>query len=252
MAQDFECPWNVESLEDFLYYCCPECNVRNQSREDFLNHALDQHPTSKNYLIEIKIKKEFHDDPGVNLAISVITEDHHEKDMLDIKQEILNEEEEYYGEETFMEEDEVHDADHEMDEFKDEKEEDEDYENEDENDEDYEIDDANDNRKHCDTCGKKFASASILKKHVERVHLGIRNFKCYQCDKKFKSNSALEYHLKVIHGDEETKASLKCFKCDQCSYAASNQHNLTQHIRAVHEKLKPFQCDQCNIRVAHR
>ena len=54
---DFECLWNVESLEDFLYYCCPECNARDQSREDFLNHALAQHPSSRNYLTEIKVKK---------------------------------------------------------------------------------------------------------------------------------------------------------------------------------------------------
>ena len=247
MAQDFECPWNVESLEDFLYYCCPECNARNQSREDFLNHALDQHPTSKNYLTEIKVKKEFHDtrnyhDSGVaNLAISV-TEHEKEDLLMKIKEENINPDE--YYDENFME-DEIQDDYDEMAEFKDENE-DEDYVNEDE---DYEMDE---NKKRCDTCGKNFVSASTLKTHVQRVHLGIRNFKCEQCDKKFKSNSALEYHLTFIHGDEETKAGLKSYKCDQCEYAATQPIHLTQHINSVHEKLKPFQCDQCNHKSASR
>ena len=54
MAQNYSCPWiNVECLEDFLYYCCPECNDRHQSRDDFLQHALNEHPEAKNYLVPI-------------------------------------------------------------------------------------------------------------------------------------------------------------------------------------------------------
>ena len=37
-------PWAVESLEDFLHYCCPECDVKSQSRDFFLDHALLNHP----------------------------------------------------------------------------------------------------------------------------------------------------------------------------------------------------------------
>ena len=39
-------PWDVGNLEDFLYYCCPECDVkvvheRDQSRDLFLQHATE-------------------------------------------------------------------------------------------------------------------------------------------------------------------------------------------------------------------
>ena len=61
MALDLDCPWNIESLEDFLYYCCPECNERNQSRNSFLQHALHQHPSSNNYLVRFVVKAEFDD-----------------------------------------------------------------------------------------------------------------------------------------------------------------------------------------------
>ena len=43
-------PWEVENVEDFLYFCCPECDVKNHSRDHFLKHAFDQHPKSKEYL----------------------------------------------------------------------------------------------------------------------------------------------------------------------------------------------------------
>ena len=53
-----ENPWTVENLEEFLYFCCPECDERNQSKELFVQHALDQHPNSKDSLIKFQVKKE--------------------------------------------------------------------------------------------------------------------------------------------------------------------------------------------------
>ena len=58
MALVLECPWNVESLEDFLYYCCPECDEKSQSRDGFLCHALAYHPSSNNYLMPLEVKQE--------------------------------------------------------------------------------------------------------------------------------------------------------------------------------------------------
>ena len=51
-------PWEVENVEDFLYFCCPECDVKNHSRDHFLKHAFDQHPKSKEYLEKLEVKKE--------------------------------------------------------------------------------------------------------------------------------------------------------------------------------------------------
>ena len=47
----FENPWAVEDgLEHFLYYCCPECDMKHPSREIFLQHAINHHPLSKECL----------------------------------------------------------------------------------------------------------------------------------------------------------------------------------------------------------
>ena len=61
MPPNTQCPWIVESLEDFLHYCCPECNDRNQSRDSFIQHALSNHPNAKNYLAQFIVKNEFDD-----------------------------------------------------------------------------------------------------------------------------------------------------------------------------------------------
>ena len=43
-------PWNVSNLEEFLYYCCPECDCRILSRSDFINHAVINHPRSQDII----------------------------------------------------------------------------------------------------------------------------------------------------------------------------------------------------------
>ena len=58
MESDKWNPWNVNQLEEFLYFCCPECNDKNQSKELFLEHALVHHPHSINCLKKFHIKEE--------------------------------------------------------------------------------------------------------------------------------------------------------------------------------------------------
>ena len=50
-------PWTVRNLEEFLFYCCPECDLKNRERSIFLNHILNQHPMAKELICDT-IKKE--------------------------------------------------------------------------------------------------------------------------------------------------------------------------------------------------
>ena len=43
-SENYFIPWNVSSLEEFLFYFCPECDVRIHCKEKFVSHALNQHP----------------------------------------------------------------------------------------------------------------------------------------------------------------------------------------------------------------
>ena len=53
-----ENPWAVHYLEEFLYYCCPECEVKDQSKALFLQHALDKHPKAKGCIPGFSVKEE--------------------------------------------------------------------------------------------------------------------------------------------------------------------------------------------------
>ena len=37
-------PWNVEDLNVFLFYWCPECEEKSENKSLFINHALSAHP----------------------------------------------------------------------------------------------------------------------------------------------------------------------------------------------------------------
>ena len=36
-------PWVFESLIDFLYYNCPDCDFKSKEKEKFISHAVDNH-----------------------------------------------------------------------------------------------------------------------------------------------------------------------------------------------------------------
>ena len=37
-------PWEVASIYDFYYSCCPECDSKSQNKQEFVNHASNIHP----------------------------------------------------------------------------------------------------------------------------------------------------------------------------------------------------------------
>ena len=46
-------PWNVSSLEEFLFYNCPECVSKYSNREQFVGHAVVAHENSRDILMTI-------------------------------------------------------------------------------------------------------------------------------------------------------------------------------------------------------
>ena len=51
-------PWNVEDIDQFLNYCCPECDAKQKTKSEFIVHAIYVHPKSRNYLPLIKFEEE--------------------------------------------------------------------------------------------------------------------------------------------------------------------------------------------------
>ena len=42
-------PWEVHSIDDFNYFCCPECVFRSKEDISFQAHALQNHELSKTF-----------------------------------------------------------------------------------------------------------------------------------------------------------------------------------------------------------
>ena len=44
-------PWAFK-IENFLYFCCPECDAKDKNKETFIQHALENHPKAIRYLLK--------------------------------------------------------------------------------------------------------------------------------------------------------------------------------------------------------
>ena len=42
-------PWNVQSIHDFNFFCCPECVYRSKEEFAFQEHALQKHEHAKTF-----------------------------------------------------------------------------------------------------------------------------------------------------------------------------------------------------------
>ena len=49
-------PWIVSSHKDFLWYCCPECDVKTKEYERLYNHAIYSHELARQTLMKTPIK----------------------------------------------------------------------------------------------------------------------------------------------------------------------------------------------------
>ena len=100
-------PWDVDNLDDFLHYCCPECDVKNKSKTDFLLHAQYEHPNSMAYLCKYHIKSELEIVDQENGVLEFNESGHETADLYS-----ENELDETYKQEFTIEEGEEDDLDH--------------------------------------------------------------------------------------------------------------------------------------------
>jgi Zinc finger, C2H2 type len=94
-------------------------------------------------------------------------------------------------------------------------------------------------------CDSSFRTSGHLKVH-ERIHAGIKPYKCDECDESFSSSSYLKTH-KLIHTGE------KPFKCEFCEFTTRQMSNLRSHQR-IHTGEKPFTCpfEGCESKFSHK
>ena len=226
-------PWSVGNLNHFLYYCCPECDERNQSQDLFLQHALGEHPKARQYFEKLKVKNEPIDENC--LDIKLIESEKIFNSYYNTENDIITDDDlEYYSE--------MIKSENEEDIIK--KENDENFPNCSSTNFDEDISEEKLNNKsvkshNCDFCGNTFGYQVSLIKHIKKFHDGVKNNECKPCGKSFFTKEGLSNHENKVH------TGLKDHNCDICGSGFSSKSYLKHHIISAHEGIKRFSCEFC-------
>lgn len=235
-------PWTSSNIDDFLHYCCPECDLKTKDGATFYEHAIHAHERAYKALAL--------PDQIVNLQDQ------------DDNPTIKNEKGEVYYLDYKAE-----DVKCEVDLPSDDQEEIE---------EDEDFDEAPPKPKkakksstsaiQCYYCGEIFAggkssqNCSLVQKHIETEHnlqyntrlFGKpRDFKCELCHIVHKDEEQLKMHIcGIIPPDWTGGTLLSKQKCPKCDLELSTYKSLLEHYARMHSEEKKFNCDKCDFQAA--
>ena len=244
MKSDQENIWStVTDIEEFHFYCCPECNFKDNSREIFVHHVLKEHPNAKQFLeinqfidnnddihVGIYVKEEIDEDDGdfmnpTDLKIETYNDISDTTNQNVIKEEKIDSiaKNEYYEEEinTFESiNDEIKEAST-----------------------DSEI---SAKKKKREKCQINTANA-LSKQNTIIVDIAKQLSQVEKVGESEISNSDLLPKKPKLKKDKNIVSTRdeKDVKCQFCGKVLSSPVNLKNHINAIHEGKRRHQCDIC-------
>ena len=262
-------PWSVP-IENFLHFCCPECDSKDKNRESFIQHALENHPMAVEYLIKDELSTENYTIGCDPLNSNKFNIDHE----VPIKKEIdvKSKNEVFVDVESKLEDDDnmLDDGYEEQLDFKEVSNDIKDGANEDEivldifgeNNED--IDKLKTHK--CELCEKSFKLFAAWKTHMNSQHPEVELLNCVTCRKEFSSIEMKIHHkcqntiqCKICYLTFESRQSLRAhqrrghnngsFKCEFCSIRKSTQKGLDKHMSNLHSAQV---CDSCGKSFANK
>ena len=80
----------------------------------------------------------------------------------------------------------------------------------------------------CNVCHEIFRQETLFIEHIQRAH--NQNLKCAICKRKFSTNTVLKRHVNSVH------LKLKPHKCSDCSYSSYFKSNVKNHAENMHSK----------------
>jgi len=263
-------PWQVDSLQDFLYLKCPECTYDTQEDLSFQDHALQNHPLSSVFFDKSFVKEEDYSydykDPlttssgNLSLVASFPKLSNVKEELIDDTSESKEAIEKYSKpkrlkphicskcDRGFITPKKLQKHSEIVHEGKKPKTKKKIKQEINEGDELNKKVGKNERpkphkervKKQCPKCDKKLSSLN-LKSHIKRVHERIFPFLCNTCGYKATGNAELKNHVAVVH---EGKRHI----CPICGVGVTSPTYLKKHIAAVHEGIKSYMCELCSFR----
>ena len=242
-------PWNVQSLEAFHVYCCPECDSKHMTKSDFIGHAMFQHPRARqfvpaiiqnttpnvpqppqqqvenrnNYPLVQNFKQEF---PQARTTVNLPITNNFSCDLsymtpvVTIHQSSPKKSKVKYHQSIKSEPSPS-----------------------------YESHSSKKKLHVCDICDKVLSSSCILARHKKLMHTQTqqKEHKCVQCHKAFFAKSDLKRHFLSVHQGVT-------FKCKQCDKELNSKDSLLRHEKYVHSNgdAKVYNCDRCTYSTIYK
>jgi hypothetical protein len=242
-------PWQVQSINDFSFYCCPECVYRSRGDTDFEAHAVLTHPQAKLLFKNVSssepeesvnnfhVKIEDYSDVAVKIEYDI---DQPMEDAFDPSNEVDEPLEEKTVKKPISSEPDILKS--------------------------INCTQCNLSFKHqrnleshievkhsvkekasypCQYCNKVFDWQYKLNRHAERTHNHPKpRMQCPKCPRMY-SRSGLKTHLNSAHVDK----TAKMFKCLECDFSSHAEKYVKSHRKTCHNK-QQFQhhCPDCDLR----
>ena len=223
-------PWGAENLDEFLFYCCPECDDKFKESQSFLDHAMHNHENSNLEMEtmpmeiqdELKYEVTSMGTPHENSNLAMETTPIVVSSAIPLRfpgliPVTVKQEDDFVSNESRIDP-----LSCEMDGVKQEQKQEEIFK--------------------CEVCWKTFKTKVGLQKHIRLTHENVvETFQCDQCDAKYNDKGVLLKHIKKAHVFSTTK-------CDKCDFVGNNINEIKAH-RHTHRFTKlpddRYQCKEC-------
>ena len=233
VTEDFKIsPWEVTSVEDFLYYCCPECDLKSKDSQSFIEHAIGHH----NQLAQFIRDDPDIQDPGPEEEVTngVTNTEIVTPDLLEnVKTELEDypDESEDLNDELYVPEDTKEDV----------------------------TDDVTIETWQCYACAQEAETKEEIKLHckthftklIPSMYGPPRELQCHNCRILLRSTNAFENHkCGEVPKTWRTEGTHKRNKCIECDQKFPSFQAMLIHSSAQHPNKSVQYCDLCDYKCA--